>query len=162
MNSIPINNRLLHGARHQSTSSASFTNEKEIKDLFQNHLILQVLFQEQTNIKADIRTLTNRIDRLDSKIDKINTDLNLKIDKVTTDLSSKIDKVNTDLSSKIDTVNGTLISLRESLAEKAIETTRFKHNYRLAAVGIGVSLVTLAISNREEIKSWWLKKKESQ
>ena len=61
----------------------------------------------QSQLKTDTRymELSNKIDRVDSKVDRIHTDLNGKIDRVHTDLNGKIDRVDSTLRVEIAAIS---------------------------------------------------------
>ena len=116
-----------------------------------------------------------KIDKLDAKIDQQGKELNAKIDKLDTKFDAKIDKLDAKidqqdkelntkidkLGTKIDKLTEAFLSFRESSMEKMIETGRFKQNYRLAAVGVGATLLTIGISNFSLIREWFDNKMSS-
>ncbi len=72
------------------------------------------------NISGQMVDMSEKIDHLDKKIDKVEASLNEKIDKVEASLNEKIDKVEASLNEKIDKVEATL-NEKIDMVEKALD-----------------------------------------
>ncbi len=59
-------------------------------------------------ILAGIFFNNSRFDRLDARIDKVQSELNLKIERVQSDLTARIEKVQSDLTARIEKVQSDL------------------------------------------------------
>jgi peptidoglycan hydrolase CwlO-like protein len=75
------------------------------------------LDRHEDDTNARFVQLEAKIDRLDAKIDGVDTRLDSKIDAVRTELGAKIDAVRTDLGAKIDTVRGDITQLAFRLGQ---------------------------------------------
>jgi len=61
-------------------------------------------------------SMNQRMDKLDIKVESVNTSLNAKIESVNTSLHAKIESVNTSLSAKIESVNTSLSAKTETVS----------------------------------------------
>jgi len=82
-------------------------------DFTQKDLMLHLLQVTQHTVtreelKEDISKVELQVQKLDTKIDKVEENLNNKIDKVEENLNNKIDKVEENLNNKIDKVEENL------------------------------------------------------
>ena len=75
------------------------------------------LREDVRGIREDIKELRQDFKYLDTKIDKVNSDLSVRIEKINSDLSVRIEKINSDLSSRIEKINSDLSSRIDRLAD---------------------------------------------
>ncbi|EGF2213132.1 hypothetical protein IB492_001460 [Campylobacter jejuni] len=81
-------------------------NSQEIKDEALREI------KEELSKLATTDLLNAKIDKVDTRIDKVEASLNAKIDKVEASLNAKIDKVEASLNAKIDKVENKLDSFK--------------------------------------------------
>jgi uncharacterized protein YoxC len=94
-----------------------------------------------TTVEFDLKEI---LEKLDSKIDKLGSDLNTKIDKLGSDLNTKVDKLSDkvdDVSDDINKLNVTVTRLDEQVANavKRIDSIEFANR----AVSIGLLIAIL-------------------
>jgi uncharacterized protein YoxC len=94
-----------------------------------------------TTVEFDLKEI---LEKLDSKIDKLGSDLNTKIDKLGSDLNTKVDKLSDkvdDVSDDINKLNVTVTRLDEQVANavKRIDSIEFANR----AVSIGLLIAVL-------------------
>ena len=105
-----------------STSYGAVSNDVYVRqDVFDAKMeaLFERLHSEMSEIRGDIRTLTERIEGMDSrinaKIDGVDARLGAKIDEVNSRLGAKIDEVDARLNAKIDGVDKRIDDLRNGL-----------------------------------------------
>lgn len=76
---------------------------------------LATVQRDVSEIKQEQRHLTERIDKLGDKIDRVAGDLGDKIDRVASDLGGKIDRVASDVNKRIDGTRDDVFGLKASL-----------------------------------------------
>jgi uncharacterized protein YdcH (DUF465 family) len=71
---------------------------------------------------AKLDQILDRIGKVDTKIDEVETSLGYKIDKVETSLTSKIDKVETSLKDDIRAVDAKVTALDQKVSDESEKT----------------------------------------
>ncbi|EDJ6183904.1 hypothetical protein GFF96_08065 [Campylobacter jejuni] len=86
--------------------------KEELSKLATTDLLNAKIDKVDTKIDKVEASLNAKIDKVDTKIDKVEASLNAKIDKVEASLNAKIDKVEASLNAKIDKVENKLDSFK--------------------------------------------------
>ena len=143
-----------------STSYGAVSNDVYVRqDVFDAKMeaLFERLHSEMSEIRGDIRTLTERIEGMDSrinaKIDGVDARLGAKIDEVDARLGAKIDEVDARLNAKIDGVDSRLGAKIDGV-DKRIDDLRNGLYLWLVAIGLVVSYepVKKIFQAREERK----------